>query len=373
LLLVKLFYVLSIFLIKNICNILLKSESNKDSSDFNNSNSSSISKSEQNLNFGPEQNPEGDDDDDDFVNKTIDNKNLITVKLKQKFEKNYNLNLNIMKSTPVSIIYNFLDDKDIILNEFNNQSGIYLIHNNVNGKQYIGSAMNLSKRLATYYFPSRLSDSRYISNSILKYGHSNFSIVILYVLGNTGSYSKTDIINKEQKYIDLYKPVLNINPIAGSSMGFKHSEESKKLISEFRKGKPLSESTKKRLSVLFSGELNPFWSKTHSTETLKKMSKSKKGELNPMFNKEKSKEFIEHMNKDRKGINNPMFGKTKSESTLVKLRKKVYIYDENKQFIKSYDSLGFAVKDLHIASETIKKYLDTNKLYKNKYFYSELQ
>jgi group I intron endonuclease len=108
-------------------------------------------------------------------------------------------------------------------------------------------------------------------------------------------------------------------------------------------------------------------------DTLSKMSKSKKGELNPMFNKEKSKEFIEHMNKDRKGINNPMFGKSKSEDTLAKLRKKVYIYDNNKEFIKSYDSVGKAVKELHISSETIKKYLNTNKLYKDKYFYSELQ
>ena len=68
-----------------------------------------------------------------------------------------------------------------------------------------------------------------------------------------------------------------------------------------------------------------------------------------------------------------MFGKAKSEETLAKLRKKVYIYDMNKELINSYDSLVIAVKDLHIASETIKKYLDTNKLYKNKYFYSELQ
>jgi hypothetical protein len=51
---------------------------------------------------------------------------------------------------------------------------------------------------------------------------------------------------------------LNINPRAGSSLGFKHPEESKKLIAEFRKGKPLSEETKSRLSVLLSGELNPF-------------------------------------------------------------------------------------------------------------------
>jgi group I intron endonuclease len=103
------------------------------------------------------------------------------------------------------------------------------------------------------------------------------------------------------------------------------------------------------------------------------MSKSKVGALNPMFNKEKSKEFIAHMNKDRKGSNNPMFGKPKSEETLAKLRKKVYVYDSSRQFIKCYDSVGSAVKDLRVASETIKKYLNTDKLYKDKYFYSELQ
>ena len=69
------------------------------------------------------------------------------------------------------------------------------------------------------------------------------------------------------------------------------------------------------------------------------------------------------MYKDRKGSNNPMFGKTKYEETLAKIRKKVYVYD----------SIKFAVNDLHIAFETIKKYLDTDKTYKDKYFYSELQ
>lgn len=41
----------------------------------------------------------------------------------------------------------------------------------MNGKQYIGSGFDLSKRLANYYFSSRLIDNRYIYNSILKYGH----------------------------------------------------------------------------------------------------------------------------------------------------------------------------------------------------------
>ena len=103
------------------------------------------------------------------------------------------------------------------------------------------------------------------------------------------------------------------------------------------------------------------------------MSKFKVGKLNPMFNKEKSKEFISFMIRDRRGTNNPMFGKPKSEETLAKLRKRVYVYDNNKQFINCYHGIKLAVKDLDIAAETIKKYLDTGKLYKNKYFYSELQ
>lgn len=191
---------------------------------------------------------------DFFIENLINNNNLITIEPKNTFNQAYKLNLIDMKSIPVSSLYNFHSDKEIILKEYKGKSGIYLIHNNINGKEYIGSAIDLRKRLATYYFPSRLLDNRYISNSIIKYGHINFSLVILYVSDN----KNINIINEEQKYIDLYKPILNINPIAGSSLGFKHTEESKKLISEFRKGKPLSDETKKKLSIMFSGELNPF-------------------------------------------------------------------------------------------------------------------
>ncbi len=285
-------------------------------------------------------------------------------------EKMHFLNIDKLKSKPIYIYNSLLKDKDIILKNHKSISGIYLLHNLINGKQYVGSGYDLSKRLANYYFPSRLIDNRYISNSILKYGHDNFTLVILEVLGQKGLQSKSNILIKEQYYIDLYMPLLNLNPQAGSSLGFKHSDESKKLIAEFRKGKPLSEKTKLKLSNLFSGELNPFWSKTHSLASLDKMRKSKLGELNPMYKKPKSKEFLEHMYKDRSGVNNPMFGKPKSAETLEKISKKVYVYHGNtKEFIKCYDSMGNAVKDLRIANETIKKYLDRNKVYKEKLFF----
>jgi group I intron endonuclease len=101
------------------------------------------------------------------------------------------------------------------------------------------------------------------------------------------------------------------------------------------------------------------------------MSILKKGSNNPMFGKEKSKEFIENMLKDKKGINNPMFGKIKSKETLAKIRKTVYVYNSDKVLVNYYESIGLAVKDLHISSETINKYKDTDKSYKNMYFYTK--
>ena len=342
---------------------------------LNSSVVNSYSGPEQDPNSGPEQDPNNGPhqylNEDYFIQKSVNNNNLITIE--HKLNEKYLLNLSDLNYSTVSPIYNFFNDRNTLLKEYRNKSGIYLIHNNINGKNYIGSGMDLGKRLATYYFPSRLWDERYISNSILKYGHGSFSVVILHILSNTSTSVKKCVIGKEQEYINLHKPVYNLNPIVGSSMGFKHSEESKRLITEFRKGKPLSSKTKNRLIELFSGELNPFWSKVHSTVTLKKMSESKLGTLNPMFNKEKSKEFIEDMYKDKRGSNNPMFGKPKSEETLAKMRKKVYVYDNNKEFIITYDSIKFAVEDLYVAAETIKKYLDTDKMYKNKYFYSKLK
>lgn len=61
----------------------------------------------------------------------------------------------------------------------------------------------------------------------------------------------------------------------------------------------------------------------------------------------------------------------KSPKTLAKISIKVYLYNpETKKLIRSYNSMSIAVKDLNIASETIKKYLNTGKVYKNFLFYS---
>lgn len=73
--------------------------------------------------------------------------------------------------------------------------------------------------------------SSLICKALLKYGYSGFSFAILEYC------DKNDIINREQYYIDILNPEYNLCRVAGSSLGLKRSEETKKLIGEARRGR----------------------------------------------------------------------------------------------------------------------------------------
>lgn len=57
-----------------------------------------------------------------------------------------------------------------------------------------------------------------ISLAILKYNIVNFSLDILEYC------SSKNVIQREQYYLDTYKPIYNIIKIAGSSLGYVHNE-----------------------------------------------------------------------------------------------------------------------------------------------------
>ena len=147
---------------------------------------------------------------------------MINIKVNKEFDQLFSNIADRLSFCPIKVYNNMLTDKENIINDFKNKSGIYLIHNLVNGTQYVGSAVNFKKRLSTYYFPSRLMDNRYISNSILKYGHDNFSLVIIEIVTSNKDDLKKIILEREQYYIDTLNPKLNLSPSAGSTLGFKH-------------------------------------------------------------------------------------------------------------------------------------------------------
>lgn len=76
-----------------------------------------------------------------------------------------------------------------------------------------------------------------ICNALLKYGYSNFSLTIL-------EYCKPNkCLEREQYYIDLLQPEYNILRRAGSSLGYKHTEEARAKIVAAKKGKKHSQET----------------------------------------------------------------------------------------------------------------------------------
>ncbi len=61
-----------------------------------------------------------------------------------------------------------------------------------------------------------------ICSALLKYGYSSFSLEILEYC------DKNDLIEKEDYYFQLLKPEYNILSKAGSSLGHRHSDETRK-------------------------------------------------------------------------------------------------------------------------------------------------
>jgi len=200
-------------------------------------------------------------------------------------------NLLLAAVAPIRTYSNSDRDKLEIYKENKGKSGIYRWVNKESGKCYVGSSTNLSRRLSSYYSFSWLilQKGSYICSALLKYGYSatvvgppwngggpqpNFTLEIL-------EYCEpSKCIGREQYYLDLLKPEYNILKTAGSTLGFKHAEET---INKFRTRKH-SEETKKRMREVHRGKRTEEAKKRMSEakknmteETKKRMSEAKKG------------------------------------------------------------------------------------------------
>lgn len=224
------------------------------------------------------------------------------------------------------------------MTETKNKAGVYLWTHLDSNKKYVGSSVNLSRRL-TYYF-SKVNIARYkksrIHNALLKFGYSSFSLTILELISIT-TLSKDEakklIIEREQYYIDCILPEYNILKTAGSLLGFNHSKDT---LLKFKKAN--------------NNENNPMYGKFHSKKTKIKMSEIKKGRF-------QSKE-------------------TKLKISLTN-SKKVFIYINeplpwqraNKNFFfKSFYNFSEAAKYLNCSTRTLSRYIDKNKLLRKKWF-----
>ena len=204
-------------------------------------------------------------------------------------------------------------------------SGIYQIQNQINGKRYIGSAINLKCRCTQHF-----SDLRYrrhynshLQAAFLKYGETAFLFSVL-------EYTEPPLLlEREQHYLNIWSPEYNILAIAGSRLGHchsletrakmsaawtierrqakadrqrgsHHSEETRRKMSEAHKGKRLNQEARKKLSAAQKGKHQSEQTKRnmskahmglqHTEESKRKISEATRGQRNPFFGKQHTKE-----------------------------------------------------------------------------------
>lgn len=135
---------------------------------------------------------------------------------------------------------------------------------------YVGSARNLSRRFSKYYSITFLEKEIKKNNSIiykalLKHGYSSFQLDIL-------EYCNAfDLIKREQYYLDLIKPEYNILKVARSSVGFKHSEASIKLIRKSNSNRKPIKHTEATIEIIRSANLG----RVHTKASRLKMAAAK--------------------------------------------------------------------------------------------------
>jgi len=112
----------------------------------------------------------------------------------------------------------------------------------------VGSSVNLTMRLYKYFSVKHITKYKTpIHNAILKYGFEKSTLEMLEYCEN--GINPTE---REQYYFELLKPHYNILEIAGSFLGFKHSD---KTLEFFKNSRKVSEDTKKNLSLAATGRI----------------------------------------------------------------------------------------------------------------------
>jgi len=234
---------------------------------------------------------------------------------------------------PLKLYENSDLDKQYILKENKGKGGIYMWTNNLNGKQYIGSSVDLSRRLKEYYDTSRLSrleGSMAINRALLKYGHSNFKLEII-------EYCEPlNVIAREQFYLDLLQPEYNILLKAGSSFGYKHSDET----------------------------LGKFRARRHTEETLAKLRARKHSEETKQKIRDAQKE-IENSGRFKKGMHKIEGSGTPNQ--------KIQVFDKKTNLTTTYESIREAARALDMESSIISRYFKNNqqKPYKGRYIFQK--
>ena len=308
---------------------------------------------------------------------------------------------------PLIVYDNFKENRVNILKEQKDKSGVYCLINKSNGHSYVGSSINLASRMRNYlntaFLKSKQNINMPIVKALLKYNPSNFKLLILeYVDLKT-------LTLRETYYITYVLPYYNVLKQGYSSLGYIHTKETKALLSQLAKNRVHTDETKALIARALTGENNPFYNKSHSMENKVRIIEAKSAYPVYIYNSFKELLIIfpsvgtlakliksNHptiVNVIKEGIlfrgewyftNIPYnikdaplitdWNSKESEELILNInnnshiRKAVFVYDMNKNFVAKYDGVMEAQRALDISHSTVKNYAKVNGIYKGYIF-----
>jgi group I intron endonuclease len=165
-------------------------------------------------------------------------------------------------------------------------SGIYKISNTANGKIYVGSAVHIGQRWRYHRSCLRRNKNRsiYLQAAWNKYGEPSFVFSVLEYVED-----KSKLIEREQYWIDELRAAVkgigyNISPTAGSTLGVKQTEETRRKVQAAKTGWRHSAEARVRMSIAQKGRIvteeakqkisEALTGRRYSTETREKIGKN---------------------------------------------------------------------------------------------------
>jgi len=137
--------------------------------------------------------------------------------------------------------------------------GIYRIRNLQNQKSYVGqAALSFEKRFKEHrhFLRHGKHHSKHLQRAWDHYGEGGFAFEVIEEI-RRGRLSeeefKTILSGKEQLHMDALQTIdplfgYNVSPHAGSQLGYRHNEESRRKMSEIGRGRKLSEKWRRSIS-----------------------------------------------------------------------------------------------------------------------------
>jgi group I intron endonuclease len=124
---------------------------------------------------------------------------------------------------------------------------VYLVTNNVNGKQYVGqTSRTAEQRWAEHVSPREKPGCTYLWNAVCKYGPESFSVKTLVIVG---SKWEMDLYEKGMiKALNTKSPNgYNLTDGGDGCFGYVFTEEQRKKVSVGQLGRKMSEKARQKL------------------------------------------------------------------------------------------------------------------------------